>query len=131
VERVHVLFVDCDDEAAIDALEHFERAASMIVNSGRGRHSYWSIFPPVSPDEAERANRRLAHALGADMRATDAARNLRPPRTFNFKSGEPAPVTLERLDDVHWTAYAQGSASPSSRRRRAKPDAPLEPPRRR
>lgn len=95
VKRVHAVWADCDEPQAIAALEDFEPAPSMVVNSGRGRHVYWSLFPPVGPGEAERANRQLAAALGADKRATDAARILRPPGTFNWKSGEPVPVTVE------------------------------------
>ncbi len=43
-------------------------------------------------------NRRLAHALKADRKSTDAARILRPPGTFNFKTGTPEPVYVVRLD---------------------------------
>lgn len=96
VERVHCLWVDCDDETAVAALEGFEPAPSMVIHSGSGRHAYWSLWPPMSPDEAEGANRRLAHALGADMRATDAARILRPPGTLNFKTDPPGSVEVER-----------------------------------
>jgi hypothetical protein len=32
------------------------------------------------------------------MRATDAARILRPPETYNFKTGEPRPVEIEHVD---------------------------------
>jgi hypothetical protein len=98
IEHVHALFVDCDDEAAIAALEDFKPKPSMVVASGNGRHAYWSLFPPASPDEAERANKKLIAALGADARAYDAARILRPPGTFNFKDGTPKPVTLEVLN---------------------------------
>lgn len=56
------------------------------------------------PREAEAANRRLAHALGADLAATDAARILRPPHTNNFKHVPAAPVLLERLSDSRQTA---------------------------
>ncbi|MGI8594540.1 MAG: DNA-primase RepB domain-containing protein [Solirubrobacteraceae bacterium] len=97
IERVHALYVDCDSEAALEALERFSPPPAIVVGSGSGRHAYWPLWPPASPDEAERANRRLAHTLGADMAATDAARILRPPGTFNFKSGEPVPVTVKRL----------------------------------
>ena len=97
IERVHALYVDCDSEAALEALKRFSPAPSIVVGSGSGRHAYWPLSPPASPDEAERANRRLAHALGADMAATDAARILRPPGTLNFKTGEPVPVTVKRL----------------------------------
>lgn len=104
VQRCHALYVDCDTPESIAALEAFQPAPSMVVNSGRGRHAYWSLWPPAGPDELERANRRLAHALGADMRATDAARILRPPQTYNHKYGEPIPVTLEQVRVEIFTA---------------------------
>ena len=97
VKRLHVLYVDADTPEAIAALEEFEPAPSVVIASGSGQHAYWSLWPPASPDEAEKANKRLAHALGADMRATDAARILRPPGTFNFKTLEPGTVTVERV----------------------------------
>jgi hypothetical protein len=43
----------------------------MIVSSGSGVHAYWALSPAVGPDEAEAANRRLAHALGADAACAD------------------------------------------------------------
>ncbi|MGI8597501.1 MAG: DNA-primase RepB domain-containing protein [Thermoleophilaceae bacterium] len=97
IERVHVLYVDCDSEAAIEGLERFSPPPAIVVGSGSGRHAYWPLWPPASPDEAERANRRLAHHLGADMVATDASRILRPPGTLNFKTDPPRPVEVERL----------------------------------
>jgi hypothetical protein len=97
VKRLHVLYVDADTPEAIAALEEFEPAPSVVIGSGSGQHAYWSLWPPASPDEAEKANKRLAHALGADMRATDAARILRPPGTFNHKTGAPVPVEIDHL----------------------------------
>jgi hypothetical protein len=97
VERVHVLWADCDDATAIERLGSFVPEAAIVIRSGSGRHAYWPLSPPIGPDEAEQANRRLAHALGADPRATDAARILRPPGTRNFKSGPPCSVEVERL----------------------------------
>ena len=58
----------------------------MVVSSGRGRHAYWVVSPPATPDVLERANRRLAYRLGGDMRSTDAARVLRPPGSINRKN---------------------------------------------
>lgn len=110
IERVHALWVDCDSSEAIAALEHFQPAPSMVVCSGSGRHVYWSIFPPAPPAEVERANRRLANALGADPAATDAARILRPPGTFNFKSGEP--VAVEIVDQAGSIYSLEQVASP-------------------
>ena len=78
VERCHVLWADCDSAESIEALEHFSPAPSMVIRSGSGRHAYWALWPPLEPAWAEKANRRLAYALGADPRATDAARILRP-----------------------------------------------------
>lgn len=132
VERVHALWVDCDSSESIKALEHFDAAPSMVVRSGSGRHAYWSLWPPLEPESAERANRRLAHALGADSRATDAARILRPPGPFNFKTGEPRPVELEHLTDEIYDApdLVEHLADPPQRRRevsgpRTSPDDPL------
>lgn len=97
IERVHVLWADADSPEAIEALASFEPEPSIVIRSGSGRHAYWALWPPVGPDEVERANRRLAEALGADPRATDAARILRPPQTFNFKGDEPVPVEVEKI----------------------------------
>jgi hypothetical protein len=97
IERAHVLWADCDSPDAIAALERFEASPSLVIRSGSGRHAYWSIFPPADTAEVEQANRRLAHALGADMAATDCARILRPPATHNFKTGEPVPVEIDHL----------------------------------
>jgi len=87
VERGHVLWVDLDSPESIEALECFEPAPSMVIRSGGGgKHAYWSIWPPLAPDWLERANKRLALALDADMRATDCARILRPPGSTNWKT---------------------------------------------
>jgi hypothetical protein len=126
VERCHAVFVDCDSPESIEALERFDPPPSMIVCSGSGRHAYWSIWPPLTPDWLERATRRLAYALGADPRATDAARILRPPGgTFNHKTGTPRPVELERMSDDVYTAaqVVDGMADPPAPRRRERPPA--------
>jgi hypothetical protein len=97
IERVHALYVDADAREAIAALGRFRPKPAIVVRSGSGRHAYWPLWPPLSPDHVERANRRLAAALGADMAGTDAARILRPPGTFNHKGGTPVGVELEHL----------------------------------
>jgi hypothetical protein len=97
VERAHALWADCDSSESLAALERFEPAPGVVICSGSGRHAYWALWPPAEAVEIERANRRLAHALGADVRATDAGRILRPPGTCNFKTGEPVPVEVEHL----------------------------------
>lgn len=97
VERVHVAWVDLDTPEAIAGLSSFEPGPSMTVCSGSGLHAYWSLWPPVGPDEAEIANRRLVHRLDGDPRAVDAARILRPPGSFNHKTGSPVPVTVDSV----------------------------------
>jgi len=100
VDHVHVLWADLDDEAASEALAGFEPRPSMIVDSGGGRHAYWALAEPLPARWAKQANRRIARELGADMRATDATRILRPPSTLSYKYGEPRPVTVEHLEPV-------------------------------
>lgn len=101
IERVWALWADCDGPAASKRLAEFEPQAAIVVRSGSAdnRHAYWPLREPLTPREAETANRRLAHALGADPAATDTARILRPPHTRNFKHDPPALVVLERLGD--------------------------------
>ena len=91
-----VIWVDCDDDAASRALERFEPAPHIVVASGSGsnRHAYWLLGERMPLDGIEQLNRGLAVSLGADDRACDAARILRPPGTANWKRGSPTPVEL-------------------------------------
>ena len=66
--------------------------------SGSNCHAYWPLTEPLGRDEVERANRRLAHALGADPASADAARILRVPGTLSHKHDPPTPVEAIRLD---------------------------------
>jgi len=129
IERGHVLYVDADTPESITALESFTPRPSMIVASGSGRHAYWSLWPPAGIEAIERANRRLAHALGADSACVDAARILRPPGTFNHKSEKPKPVTIEHVEiEVYELAEVVGHlpdpaspAAPERARARSRP----------
>ena len=105
--------------------------ASILMRSGSGdnRHAYWLLAEPVVLGDIENANRRIAHALGADAASADCARILRPP-SLNHKHDPPAPVTIERCDagsrhalrDILWaipnymSARAVGSAAQTGRR---------------
>ena len=99
VARAFVLWADCDGEAAVGALRDFDPAPSIVIASGTGAncHAYWQLTTPVGRDELERANRRLAHALGADGASADCARILRVPGTLSHKHDPPAPVYALRL----------------------------------
>jgi hypothetical protein len=100
VERALVLWVDCDGDDAVEALEHFDPQPSIVIASGTASncHAYWPLTEPLAADEIERANRRLAHALGADPASADAARILRVPSTLSHKHQPPVPVDALRLD---------------------------------
>lgn len=101
------VWVDLDVPDGLRALEPVDPAPSLVVASGAEGHvhAYWTLRRAVPPRTIERANARLAYALGADLRAGDAARILRPPGTVNHKHDrpvrlvhhEPAVVTLGQL----------------------------------
>jgi hypothetical protein len=105
IERAHVLWADVDGTDALDALRGFRPRPSLVVRSGSpdSAHAYWALWPPADPDEVERGNRRLAHHLGADVQATDAARILRPPGTLNYKLTPPRPVEVAHLEAETFT----------------------------
>jgi hypothetical protein len=134
VGPVWSLWVDADDDTAVAALEAFDPLPSIVIRSGSpsGRHAYWLLDEPLNPVHAERANRRLAKALGADLQATDAARILRPPETTNHKYDPPAPVSLERFEPVRLSARAAvghlPDGPPLARERPPRPSARLDEP---
>ena len=99
VERVWTLWSDLDDHEALVRLDDFRPLPSIVIRTGSGgAHAYWPLKAPVSPNWAQRANRRLTQALGADMAATDPARILRPAGTLNHKHKQPRPVACTRLE---------------------------------
>src|SRR5688500_3672664 len=107
IESVSTLWADCDDQTAARLLSAFRPKPSIVVRSGPcGRHAYWLLDEPLTVDQAEAANRRLAAAVLADAPSTDAARILRPPGTLNLKYDPPAPVGLERFRPERISATA-------------------------
>jgi hypothetical protein len=113
------LWADCDTPASIEALDDFAPQPAIVVGSGRGLHAYWPLTEPLPPAEVERANRRLAHRLGACQSAvTNAAAVLRPPTSRNMKYDPPAPVVLARLTGERFSAdeVAGRLPDPPSRR---------------
>ena len=122
VERGWCLWTDCDTPEAVEALRRFRPLPSIVVRTSPGRlQALWPLRSPVAPAWARRANRRIAHALGADMASTDVARIVRAIGTFNHKHDPPAPVTCARVElDVYALGEIVGSL----------PDAPGEAPRR-
>jgi len=120
VERSWALWADCDGPAACEALAGFTPAPSMVVSSGGGparRHAYWLLAEPLEAARTAVLNRRLAHALGADLQAADAARILRPPGTTNHKHGRARPVALELFTGelLDGEAVGRGLSDPPGR----------------
>lgn len=109
----HVVWADCDGDEAVQALARFRPPPSLVVRSGSGenRHAYWLLDRQATVAEAQRANRRLAFALGADAGSAEAARILRPPGSLNHKHTAPRAVSLavcgsERRCTMHELAGA-------------------------
>jgi len=103
VSRCWALWADLDSPAAVEALRGFHAPPSLIVQTSSSRaQAFWQIPAGVHPAVAERGNRRLARALGADPAACDRARILRPCGTVNRKYDPPAPV---RAVEVNFAAY--------------------------
>ena len=100
IDRSYLAFVEIDAPDALDRLRDFPHRPTLIVSSGtRGHaHAYFTLSAPITVPQLERANRRLAYALGGDLASVDAARILRPPCSWNHKYEPPAPVELIALD---------------------------------
>ncbi len=106
VEASWVLWTDVDRE---DGLDHVVRFApvlpSIIIASGTPGHvlAIWQLREPLAAEQVKPMNRRVAHALGGDLAATDAARVLRLPGTLNHKHDPARPV---RCVEIRPRSYA-------------------------
>lgn len=129
IQHAHCLWADVDGADTLDALRRFSPRPSIFVESGSPDcgHAYWSLLEPVSCDELERANRRLAYALGADPRSTDAARILRAPGSSNWKHAPPAPVEIVHLEAEVFTLEQVAGDLPDPPARRARRGASSSP----
>lgn len=93
VGQAWALWAEIDRPEARQAAEAL--SPSLLVASGSPGHvhAYWALQAPIGVEALEDANRRLAHAIGADPVSTDAGRILRPPGSLNHKHQPPRPVT--------------------------------------
>jgi RepB DNA-primase from phage plasmid len=127
VSRVWCLWVDVDGGGSLKRLAGFSVQPTMVIRSGSEgcAHAYWSLREPLSPADTQRANRRLALALGADMAATDATRILRPAGSINHKHSPPREVRCTRLElEVFTAMQVVGELPDSDHYRRRAPRAP-------
>ncbi len=99
ITAVWVLWAECDGSAAARAALAYRPKPPIVVASGSGPnvHAYWPLREPLAPRDAEIANLRLAHGLGADRACFDVGRILRPPGSWNHKHRPPRPVGLLRF----------------------------------
>jgi hypothetical protein len=105
VEHSWTVWADLDDAEALERVNEFTPAPSIIITTGSGGgHAWWQLNRPLPGPWAQRANRRLAKALGGDLAATDPARVLRPAGTRNYKHEPPRPVVCVRLELDAYTA---------------------------
>jgi len=88
------VWVDLDVADGLRVLEPVDPEPSLVVASGAPGHvhAYWRLARALPPKVVERANGRLAYALGGDLSSRDAGRILRPPGTRNV--ARDAPVRL-------------------------------------
>jgi hypothetical protein len=100
IDEVWVLWAECDGADAARAAHAYRPRPPIVIASGTGPnlHAYWPLRAPLRAREAEEANLRLAHALGADVACFDASRILRPPGTWNHKRRPSRPVGVVRLE---------------------------------
>ncbi len=98
VERCWTLWCDLDNPDALARLRDFPPLPSIVIRTGSGGgHAYWALRRSIPREWAQRANRRIALALGGDMAATDPARILRPVSSLNHKTTPARPVVCTWL----------------------------------
>jgi hypothetical protein len=100
-------------EQALGILKGLPVVPTVILDSGGGYHAHWWFDAPlVFATDAERQRgqdfvRRFQQAVADVFRqqgfkvdtTSDLARVLRPPHTFNHKSGQPVLVTVVHYED--------------------------------
>lgn len=96
--KTRALWVDIDNTTIEQANLRLVKAGipqpSITVSSGHGIHFYWLLKEPAG-NEAILVIKALAKAINADMRATDKARIMRIPSTWNIKND---PVLCEVVE---------------------------------
>lgn len=118
IRHFRALFIDLDlvnhskteafYEIYIKAAKGLIPKPSMIIDSGRGLHLYWRI--EHAPKQAAYTWQELEDylykqlkPLGADLKATDAARVLRLPNTINSRNS--AMCEVLELNDFKYSMY--------------------------
>jgi len=111
IVHISAVWIDVDSkditkEQFGENLKRFQFKPSITILSGGGAHLYWLLNEPAEKSDIETVedvNRRIAHALGGDQSATEAARVLRVPGTLNHKYSPPRPVKLHRIEKFEYS----------------------------
>jgi Protein of unknown function (DUF3987)/RepB DNA-primase from phage plasmid len=74
------------------------RPTAVVESSPERFHGYWRLTDSIPPETAERLNKRLGTAIGADPSGFDLSQLLRVPATVNHKYPEHPMVRLLELD---------------------------------
>ncbi|MDU4059431.1 MAG: VapE family protein [Pseudomonas oryzihabitans] len=97
ITRIRALFADFDDTSvdAWAALDQFEHAPAMVVESSAGKfHAYWPI-ESLPPADFKPLNRQLAVMLGSDTKINDPCRVMRLP---GFPHQKTAPQLVRLIE---------------------------------
>lgn len=83
-----------------EALARFRPAPTLVLREGKSprRTALWALATPLSLDWAERANKRIAHAIGCPKKFGDAEQDFHPPGTTLVLGAKPVQVWAEHLD---------------------------------
>jgi hypothetical protein len=125
-----VMWCEADNETALSRAMNFTPAAPLVVRSSPGKgHFYWFLDKLIPLDFIERGNKRLAHHLGCDPRATNAGRILRVAGTVNHKptGGRVAITRYETTDNVSAAALVGNLPDPAPPKPLAVARTPLPP----
>jgi hypothetical protein len=97
--HANVMWCEADNEAALVRAMDYTPHAHIVVRSSPGKaHFYWLLNRDIPLEYIERGNKRLAHYLGCDPKATNTGRILRVAGTRNHKRGEPQRVAITRWE---------------------------------
>lgn len=92
---VHTLWADGDGDHDFSLAP--EPTVTIETSPGH-HHAFYRLDRVIDPDAAERLNRALAGATGADPSGWDITQLLRIPGTLNHKYDPPVPVRLVQFD---------------------------------
>jgi RepB DNA-primase from phage plasmid len=104
------LYADGDGARVRDGMPE----PTAVVESSPGREQfYWRLASPMSPQEAELLNRRIAYGMGADESGWDLTQLLRVPGTPNHKYLEAPVVKVVALREKRYDPQELSAMLPS------------------